>query len=280
MFLPYKIKSSEIEQLLSSCNNDMSYYDWEDNFNTLKTIIEEFYDIEQIKKNLINGSKLQEEWFPVNQDWMKFDVFISHSHKDIESTIKPLAFWIENNLGLNCFVDSLFWQYADDLLKSIDDWYAIKDNGSYNYDIRNYTTSHVHAMLSMALMNMMAKTEMVLFVDSDNSIKYQKGLAQTPSPWLYEEINFAKNLQVVLPERYVDKLVPINESGGRIQQRCFDSHELNVRYEVDLTMFYEIYANTLVNNKRNGNTGDDALDFFHSKALKSYGKNKNHWIYG
>lgn len=56
----------------------------------------------------------------------------------------------------------------------MDKCYAQRRNGNYDYNIYNYTTSHVPTMLSIALMKMMAKTECVLFVDSDNSIKYQK----------------------------------------------------------------------------------------------------------
>lgn len=75
----------------------------------------------------------------------------------------------------------------------MDKCYAQRRNGNYDYNIYNYTTSHVPTMLSIALMKMMAKTECVLFVDSDNSIKYQKGQSQTLSPWIYEEISLAQN---------------------------------------------------------------------------------------
>lgn len=137
-----------------------------------------------IKRSLIQGTKLEEQWFPTDSQLMQFDVFISHSHKDINTHIIPLALWFWHNLGLRCFIDSQFWQYADNLLQLMNNWYAMNETGYYNYNVRNYTTSHVHAMLSMALLKMMAQTECVLFVDSDNRIKYQKGQTRTPSPWI------------------------------------------------------------------------------------------------
>ena len=79
------------------------------------------------------------------------------------------------------------------LQNMMDKCYAQRRNGNYDYNIYNYTTSHVPTMLSIALMKMMAKTECVLFVDSDNTIKYQKGQSQTLSPWIYEEISLAQN---------------------------------------------------------------------------------------
>lgn len=197
MFLPYKIKSQVIKSLT---NQYLLNHDFLKQYDDLRDVVRTSVDIEQIKQDLIQGSRLQEQWFPVNHLEMQFDVFISHSHADVDDGVKKLASWMWEKLGLRCFIDSLFWQYADDLLKMMDDWYAKKSDGRhYDYKIRNYTTSHVHAMLSMALMNMMAKTECVLFVDSDNSIKYQRNQPQTPSPWIYEEINFAQNLEIMVP---------------------------------------------------------------------------------
>lgn len=278
MFLPYKIKSNEILHLVKGNLINRSFLK---EYSELKEMVENNVDEQQIKADLIKGITVQEQWFPVDKV-PPFDVFISHSHKDVEKQIKPLASWLYSNLGLRCFIDSLFWQYADRLQNMMDKCYAQRTNGNYDYNLRNYTTSHVHTMLSMALMKMMSKTECVLFVDSDNSIIYQKGQSQTPSPWIYAEIGFAQNLQMIIPDRYLQRLVPISESGGRIQMRTFsEKHEMNIMYDVDLSHFYEISADTLFFAKRNGDFGYKALDYLHEKALKKYRRSINRKnIYG
>ena len=279
MFLPYKIKSNEIHTLVKDhpINRDfLKKYD------ELKEMVENNVDEQQIVTDLINGVTVQEQWFPVDKVPL-FDVFISHSHKDVDKDIKPLASWLYSELGLQCFIDSLFWQYADKLQNMMDKCYAQRAKGKYDYNIRNYTTSHVYTMLTMALMKMMSRTECVLFVDSDNSIIYQKGQSQTPSPWIYAEISFAQNLQMTIPNRYLQRLAPVYESGGKIQLRTYsNSHKMNIMYDVDLSQFYEISADTLFSNKRNGNLGKEALDYLHEKALEKFerGINKKRFIYG
>lgn len=279
MFLPYKIKSNEIHTLVKDhpINRDfLKKYD------ELKEMVENNVDEQQIVKDLINGVTVQEQWFPVDKVPL-FDVFISHSHKDVDRDIKPLASWLYSELGLQCFIDSLFWQYADKLQYMMDKCYAQRAKGKYDYNIRNYTTSHVYTMLTMALMKMMSRTECVLFVDSDNSIMYQKGQSQTPSPWIYAEISFAQNLQMTIPNRYLQWLVPVYESEGKIQMRTYsNSHKMNIMYDVDLSQFYEISADTLFSNKLNGNLGKGALDYLHEKALEKFerGISKKRFIYG
>ena len=272
MFLPYKIKSKEIQTLVK---NHLINRNFLKEYGELKEMVENNVDERQIEADLIKGVTVQEQWFPVDKVPL-FDVFISHSHKDLNKDIKPLASWLYSNLGLRCFIDSLFWQYADRLQNMMDKCYAQRTNGNYDYKIRNYTTSHVHTMLSMALMKMMSKTECVLFVDSDNSIIYKKGQFQTPSPWIYAEIGFAQNLQMTIPDRYLQRLVPVCESGGKVQIRTFsEKHEMNIMYDVDLSQFYEISADSLCFAKRNGNFGNKALDYLHEKALKKYRRSTN-----
>lgn len=263
MFLPYKIKDSEITSLV---HGDIVSRNYCNEYSILKQKIKTSIDSVNIENTIINGTQLQEEWFPVDFPDMKFDVFISHSHTDVNKSVLPLASWFYKHLGLRCFIDSLYWQYADDLLKKFDDYYAYKaDSKTYDYQIRNYTTSHVHIMLSMALMKMMDKTECVLFVDSDNNIKYKKGESQTPSPWIYEEISFANSLQVRIPQRYYSRIRPIYESGGRLSERVFsDVSNPNIRYSVDLGKFQELTSTFLKSIK---SKGYDALDIIHKKML-------------
>lgn len=107
---------------------------------------------------VIDGTKLQENWFPTKH---KFNVFLSHSHNDKQLAI-ALAGFLKDKLGLNAFIDSCLWGYSNDLLKEIDQRYCRHRNGvSFDYNKRNYSTSHVHMMLSIALSRMIDNCEAV-----------------------------------------------------------------------------------------------------------------------
>ena len=150
----------------------------------LKELINEYKEVgkkimedkkESITKNLreylredklIDFTKLQDDWFPM----IDSDVFISHSHKDID-VVNGLAGWITEKFKVNVFVDSYIWNYCDDLLKEIDKEYCRHSNGtSYDYDKRNVSTAHVHMMLSNALNKITHSVlSIILFKALDNS---------------------------------------------------------------------------------------------------------------
>lgn len=50
---------------------------------------------------VINGTDLKEHWFSIS----KKDIFISHSHKDINK-VKAFAGWLYDCSGLEAFIDS------------------------------------------------------------------------------------------------------------------------------------------------------------------------------
>ena len=66
------------------------------------------------ENGVINGTKLQNDWFPVET---KFDVFLSHSHDD-EDTAIALAGFLKKELNLNAFIDSCLWGYSRPCLKN------------------------------------------------------------------------------------------------------------------------------------------------------------------
>lgn len=156
-------------------------------------------------EGIINGSELRENWFSID----KTDVFISHSHKDI-NRVKALAGWLYDTFNLTSFIDSCAWGYCDDLLRIIDDKYCYQKNkGTYDYNLRNYTTSHVHMMLSTALTETMNRSECVLFFNTPNSIVMSdelklinnKETTKTTSPWIFYELTMISKLNRVIPDR-------------------------------------------------------------------------------
>lgn len=144
--------------------------------------------IESCKNNSgdLVASKLMSTWFPQ----VNAHVFISHSHRDNEDVL-GLAGWLKDKFGLDAFVDSSAWGYADTLLKKIDKEYCYKeDTKTYDYGRRNLSTAHVHMMLTSALMRLIDSTECVFFLNTPNSTTTDKHLSEqtTESPWLYSEL--------------------------------------------------------------------------------------------
>lgn len=146
---------------------------------------------------IIKGDTLKDSYFPSNHfDGSNYDVFISHSHNN-EAEANLLAVWLEKYKNVSCFVDSFAWGSADQLLREIDDKYCYqKHKKTYNYYKRNFTTSHVHAILSMALLDTIQRCKYCIFIESSESVPLKSKLKrETFSPWLYEEIKFMKLFQ-------------------------------------------------------------------------------------
>ena len=264
MFIPFNIKKATIEEI---CGN--SQYDYDTDYITKR--LKANINLDTIKQSMIKGTKLQEEWFPSESYDSQFRVFISHSHKDID-TVKNLAGFLKEHYGIRSFIDSLYWGYVNVLQKSLDDYYASYEHDGkmyYNYDKRNFLTANVHIMLSMALMKMMDACECLIFVDSENSLKYEKGAHETPSSWIYEEMGFSKRLRVNVPLRYKEKIkVTLNESCERSSYSFMlfsqpEQRNANFNYEIDLRHFKELEQRDFPTAK--GYTADTILDFWYKK---------------
>jgi hypothetical protein len=154
-------------------------------YNKYKGEIELRLDKYINKNGNLDGKAMQDDWFPE----FEANIFISHSHSNLDE-IQALAGWLHKEMGLLAFIDSSVWGYSDKLLKAIDDEYCKHENGeSYSYEKRNYSTSHVHMMLSTALTKMIDKTECVFFLNTPESISASDVVkTQTKSPWIYHEI--------------------------------------------------------------------------------------------
>ena len=182
-------------------------------------------------KGQIEVSALEEEWFPQ----VNADVFISHSHLDEEKAMS-LAGWFYEVLGVESFIDSCVWGYANDLLKELDKRYCVRDvnnDGSYtySYEMRNRSTAHVHMILNTALHKMIYKTECLLFLNTPNSIIVDKVMKETSteSPWIYSELMFA---EMCRPRSIKDH--------RNIQHTFLEDTCLPLKYPVNLREFDEI----------------------------------------
>ena len=187
---------------------------------------------------IIKGDTLKDAYFPSGLfDGSNYDVFISHSHNN-EKEAHLLAAWLKKYKKLSCFVDSFAWGSADQLLKEIDDKYCYrKHSKTYDYKKRNFTTSHVHAILSMALLETILRSKFCVFIESSESVPLNSGLKKkTLSPWLYEEIKY---MQLLQPQR---KTKMFSEGLEKAISDC------KIAYDVtDISQFpfldYEDFAN-------------------------------------
>ena len=171
-----------------------------------------------------DGNKIQANWFPK----INADVFISHSHDDEELAKALGGYIISEKTNLKPFIDSEVWGYSNELLKSIDNNYCKFENSDlYSYKLRNHSTSHVHMMLSVALMQMISKCRYFIFLDTPNSNENNNTLIKdndinkTNSPWIYNELmvtkiiydtieNTRKNIYVKENLEYFSKKIPIS----------------------------------------------------------------------
>lgn len=99
MFVPFKIKKSTIDAVCSG---------YKYNTDAITQKLKSNINFETIKQHFINGTQLQEEWFPTKCYDSQFQVFISHAHKDFE-TVSGLAGFLYNEYGLRSFIDSVYW---------------------------------------------------------------------------------------------------------------------------------------------------------------------------
>lgn len=161
-----------------------------DQYNEIKNIIERDIGEYMKKDGSLDGDKISKTWFPE----VNADIFISHSHTDESLAIK-FAGWLYENFGLISFIDSCVWGYSDDLLLDIDRRYCYDNfTNTYRYKDRNFSTSHVHMMLSTSLMSMIDKCECIIFLNTDNSIQTADEVIAdtTHSPWIFSELETTK----------------------------------------------------------------------------------------
>ena len=133
--------------------------------NEQKLLIDDFLETVTNAEGVIDGEQLSRVWFPID----RYDIFLSYSHND-EDLAMLLVGFLENVFKLKVFMDALVWNSADELLKVIDNKYCLQeDKKHYDYRKRNFSTSHVHSMLSTAIAKAIDHSEVVFFLNTSNS---------------------------------------------------------------------------------------------------------------
>ncbi len=132
---------------------------------------------------VLNHDKIKEAFFsPFKPQLKNAQVFLSHSHADKNKALKVKGY-LESKTKHEVFVDSLFWDYKDDVLNKLaedDDISGIEDAFTL--------------ILRESLEYMIKKCPYFVFLESNNSVSNQ-GLSQiTHSAWIYEELKIAHSI--------------------------------------------------------------------------------------
>ena len=129
----------------------------------LNNLVNKELDEFTLSEEVLDGEKLSKSWFKT----IDSDVFISHSHNDADLAY-AFAGWLKEEFDLEVFLDEVVWGSADTLLKKLDEKYCKQENSkNYDYVKRNFTTSHVHAMLSAAIQSVMNNSEVIFFLNTN-----------------------------------------------------------------------------------------------------------------
>lgn len=259
MFARFNLNISEISKLKDISNSQKAYkvdlIDPDDGRKLIRQNLKSLVKGKAADNNVIDGNTLKKYIFPTGEDG-SYDVFISYSHADTENAIF-LASWLSQQCKLKVFLDYYIWGSADGLLRDIDNQYCKKKNGLYDYKRRNYSTSHVHAMLSMAIMDIINNTECCIFINSGHSINLPRlkktNTANTLSPWIYEE----NKIMQLLPSRRIRK----ERKYFSLQEKAItDSVEnLKIAHQMNFEGFRNLTCTDLIEMRGKGENGLDEL---------------------
>lgn len=137
------------------------------------------------KDIILNHRELQEAFFsPFKPQLKNAQVFLSHSHADINKTLE-VKDYLEEYLDAECvFIDSLFWDYKDDVLNKLAE-----------YDDISGIEDVFTLILRESLECMIKKCPYFVFLQSKNSVSLNQDLLKiTYSAWIYEELKIANTL--------------------------------------------------------------------------------------
>ncbi len=231
-------------------------------FNKITTLTTKQLDEYIRVGGIINGSELEDDWFPRIKN---SHIFISHSHTDKELAI-ALAGYLAKKHKIKCFIDSCVWGYSNKLLRQVDNCYCKTDSRLYDYTKRNFSTSHVHMMLSVALTKMIDKCECLFFINTPNSIATSDILKSTYSPWIYSEIIMSKYIQKKIPRRYLDVSL---ESTEMFSKKDNLNEDFKIKYTLDLDHLVDLSEQDIIDwGEFDCDSPEDALnDLYENKPL-------------
>ncbi|GAA8181612.1 toll/interleukin-1 receptor domain-containing protein [Helicobacter pylori] len=138
---------------------------------------------------ILNHDKIKEAFFsPFKPQLKNAQVFLSHSHADKNKAFKVKGY-LESKTKHEVFVDSLFWDYKDDVLNKLAE-----------YDDISGIEDAFTLILRESLEYMIKKCPYFVFLQSKNSVSLNQDLLGiTYSAWIYEELRIAHSIRESRP---------------------------------------------------------------------------------
>ncbi len=138
---------------------------------------------------ILNHNEIKKAFFsPFKPQLKTAQVFLSHSHADRNKALE-VKNYLEIQTKRKVFIDSLFWDYKNDVLKEIKKHYG---------DVSKIEDAFT-LILRESLQDMIEKCPYFVFLQSKHSVSNQ-GLSQiTYSAWIYEELKIAHSINESRP---------------------------------------------------------------------------------
>ncbi len=132
---------------------------------------------------ILNHNEIKEAFFsPFKPQLKDAQVFLLHSHTDKNKALK-VKNYLESETNRRVFIDSLFWDYKDDVLNEL-----------AKYDDTSKIEDAFTLILRESLQDMIEKYPYFVFLQSDNSVSNQGLSCVTYSAWIYEELKIAHSI--------------------------------------------------------------------------------------
>ncbi len=164
-----------------------------------KKIAEKIYKLIEGAKHpnddiILNHNEIKEVFFsPFEPQLKDAKVFLSHSHADKNKALE-VKNYLESETDHRVFIDSLFWDYKDDVLNKL-----------AKYDNTSKIKDAFALILRESLQDMIEKCPYFVFLQSNNSVSNQGLSCTTYSAWVYEELKIAHSIRE-------SRLTPMMES--------------------------------------------------------------------
>ncbi|WP_154444312.1 toll/interleukin-1 receptor domain-containing protein [Helicobacter pylori] len=137
---------------------------------------------------ILNHNKIKEAFFsPFKPQLKDAQVFLSHSHADKNKALK-VKNYLESKTNHRVFIDSLFWDYKDNIMKEMS-----------KYDNTSKIEDAFTLILRESLQDMIEKCPYFVFLKSKNSVSDQELSRIAYSAWIYEELKIAHSIRESRP---------------------------------------------------------------------------------
>ncbi len=134
---------------------------------------------------VLSHNEIKEAFFsPFKPQLKNAQVFLSHSHADRNKALE-VKNYLESETNRRVFIDSLFWDYKDDVLNKLAE-----------YDYISRIKDAFTLILRESLEYMIKKCPYFVFLQSKNSVSLNQDLLGiTYSAWIYEELRIAHSIR-------------------------------------------------------------------------------------